>query len=99
MVVLGHLGQPVKEQNGDLEVASVTGSDGKMYGVPYTDNTWFMSEAKSKRDEAARLVDQESAKRTEVRLKAQQARFMLYGDAGDGRHCHLNIYSVKYWAR
>ncbi len=26
-------------------------------------------------------------------------RFMLHGDAGDGRHCHLNIYSVKYRAR
>ena len=36
-----------------------------------------VSEAKSKRDEAARLVDQESAKRTEVRLKAQQAEKSL----------------------
>ena len=32
-----------------------------------------VAEAKAKRDEAARLVDQESAKRTEARLKAQQA--------------------------
>ena len=36
-----------------------------------------VSEVKSKRDEAARLVDQESAKRTEVRLKAQQAEKSL----------------------
>ena len=32
-----------------------------------------VAEAKTKRDEAARLVDQESAKRTEARLKAQQS--------------------------
>lgn len=48
---IGELGsdaeKQVKEQNGDLEVASVTGSDGKMYGVPYTDNTWFMYYDKS----------------------------------------------------
>ena len=25
----------------------MTGSDGKMYGVPYTDNTWFMYYDKS----------------------------------------------------
>ena len=38
----------VKEQNGDLEINSVTGTDGKLYGVPYTDNTWFMYYNKSK---------------------------------------------------
>jgi arabinogalactan oligomer/maltooligosaccharide transport system substrate-binding protein len=32
----------VKQQNSDLMVSSVTGSDGKIYGVPYTANTWFM---------------------------------------------------------
>ena len=41
---IGQLGtdaeKQVKEQNGDLEVDSVTGTDGKLYGVPYTDNTW-----------------------------------------------------------
>lgn len=36
-----------------------------------------VAEAKTKRDEAARLVDQESAKRTEARLKAQQAEKSL----------------------
>ena len=36
-----------------------------------------VAEAKVKRDEAARLVDQESAKRTEARLKAQQAEKSL----------------------
>ena len=36
-----------------------------------------VAEAKAKRDEAARLVDQESAKRTEARLKAQQAEKSL----------------------
>lgn len=40
---IGQLGtdaeKQVKEQNGDLEVNSVTGTDGKLYGVPYTDNT------------------------------------------------------------
>ena len=36
-----------------------------------------VTEAKTKRDEAARLVDQESAKRTEARLKAQQAEKSL----------------------
>ncbi|MCL2516147.1 MAG: extracellular solute-binding protein [Nocardiaceae bacterium] len=32
----------VKKQNSDVMTASVTGSDGKLYGVPYTANTWFM---------------------------------------------------------
>lgn len=32
----------VKEQNDDSIVTSVTGTDGKLYGVPYTGNTWFM---------------------------------------------------------
>lgn len=36
-----------------------------------------VAEAKAKRDEAARLVDQESAKRAEARLKAQQAEKSL----------------------
>ena len=36
-----------------------------------------VAEAKAKRDEAARLVDQESVKRTEARLKAQQAEKSL----------------------
>ena len=44
---IGQLGtdaeKQVKEQNGDLEVDSV-----KLYGVPYTDNTWFMYYNKSK---------------------------------------------------
>ena len=54
LVDLGAIGQlgsdaeaQVKEQNGDLEIASVTGSDGNLYGVPYTDNTWFMYYDKS----------------------------------------------------
>jgi arabinogalactan oligomer/maltooligosaccharide transport system substrate-binding protein len=32
----------VKSQNSDVMVTSVTGSDGNLYGVPYTANTWFM---------------------------------------------------------
>ena len=32
----------VKDQNTDVMVASVTGSDGQIYGVPYTANTWFL---------------------------------------------------------
>jgi arabinogalactan oligomer/maltooligosaccharide transport system substrate-binding protein len=32
----------VKKQNTDVMVTSVTGTDGKLYGVPYTANTWFM---------------------------------------------------------
>ena len=32
----------VKKQNSDVMVTSVTGSDGKIYGVPYTANTWFL---------------------------------------------------------
>lgn len=38
----------VKEQNDDSIVTSVTGTDGKLYGVPYTGNTWFMYYNKSK---------------------------------------------------
>ncbi|PJM78406.1 extracellular solute-binding protein [Bifidobacterium scaligerum] len=37
----------VKKQNNDTEINSVTGSDGNLYGVPYTDNTWFMYYDKS----------------------------------------------------
>lgn len=48
---IGELGtdaaKQLKEQNGDLEIASMTGTDGKYYGVPYTDNTWFMYYDKS----------------------------------------------------
>ena len=32
----------VKKQNSDVMVTSVTGTDGNIYGVPYTANTWFM---------------------------------------------------------
>ena len=32
----------VKKQNTDVMVTSVTGSDGQVYGVPYTANTWFL---------------------------------------------------------
>ena len=32
----------VKQQNSDVMVTSVTGSDGNIYGVPYTANTWFL---------------------------------------------------------
>ena len=43
---IGELGEneaaQVKEQNSDVMVQSVTGQDGKLYGVPYTANTWFM---------------------------------------------------------
>ena len=43
---IGQLGtdaeKQVKEQNGDLEVNSVTGTDGKLYGMPNTDKTWVM---------------------------------------------------------
>lgn len=38
----------VKEQNSDAMVQSITGSDGKLYGVPYTGNTWFMYYNKAK---------------------------------------------------
>ncbi|OZG63724.1 ABC transporter substrate-binding protein [Bifidobacterium hapali] len=48
---IGELGSDaeaqLKEQNGDMEIKSMTGSDGKYYGVPYTDNTWFMYYDKS----------------------------------------------------
>ncbi|MCH9276517.1 extracellular solute-binding protein [Bifidobacterium amazonense] len=43
---IGELGEneanQVKEQNSQVLVDSVTGTDGKLYGVPYTANTWFM---------------------------------------------------------
>ncbi|RSX51318.1 ABC transporter substrate-binding protein [Bifidobacterium goeldii] len=48
---IGQLGtdaaKQVKEQNNDTEINSVTGADGNLYGVPYTDNTWFMYYDKS----------------------------------------------------
>jgi arabinogalactan oligomer/maltooligosaccharide transport system substrate-binding protein len=47
----------VKQQNSDVMVTSVTGTDGKLYGVPYTANTWFMyyNTAKFTADEAKNL--------------------------------------------
>ncbi|MBT1174247.1 ABC transporter substrate-binding protein [Bifidobacterium sp. LC6] len=48
---IGQLGtdavKQVKEQNGDLEINTMTGADGNLYGVPYTGNTWFMYYDKS----------------------------------------------------
>ena len=38
----------VKEQNEDTLIKSVTAQDSKLYGVPYTGNTWFMYYNKSK---------------------------------------------------
>ena len=38
----------VKSQNDSSMVTSVTGTDGNLYGVPYTGNTWFMYYNKSK---------------------------------------------------
>ena len=38
----------VKEQNEQTLVDSVTAQDGKLYGVPYTGNTWYMYYNKSK---------------------------------------------------
>lgn len=38
----------VKEQNDQTIIDSVTGTDGKIYGVPYTGNTYFMYYNKSK---------------------------------------------------
>jgi len=37
----------VNTQNTDVMVTSVTGTDGKLYGVPFTANTWFMYYDKS----------------------------------------------------
>jgi len=38
----------VQQQNSDVMIKSVTGTDGQIYGVPYTANTWFMFYDKSK---------------------------------------------------
>lgn len=38
----------VKKDNDEPIVQSVTGSDGNLYGVPYTGNTWFLYYNKSK---------------------------------------------------
>ena len=71
---IGELGsdaeKQVKEQNGDLEVASGTGSDGKMYGVPYTDNTWFMYYNKSK-------ITEDEAKDFDTILSKAKVAFSL----------------------
>lgn len=40
--------QQVKDQNAETLVQSVTGTDGKIYGVPYTGNTYFMYYNKDK---------------------------------------------------
>lgn len=39
--------QQVEQQNSATLVDSVTGQNGELYGVPYTDNTWFMYYNKS----------------------------------------------------
>lgn len=58
LIDLGAIGQlgtdaekQVKEQNDDSMIKSVTGTDGNLYGVPYTSNTWFMYYNKSKYSE------------------------------------------------
>ncbi|MDR0847461.1 MAG: extracellular solute-binding protein [Propionibacteriaceae bacterium] len=38
----------VQGQASDFVLASVTGADGKVYGIPYTTNTWFMYYNKAK---------------------------------------------------
>ncbi|NEG70554.1 extracellular solute-binding protein [Bifidobacterium choloepi] len=55
LIDLGAIGQlstdaekQVKEQNSQSMIDSVTSTDGKLYGVPYTGNTWFMYYNKSK---------------------------------------------------
>ncbi|KAB8291960.1 extracellular solute-binding protein [Bifidobacterium avesanii] len=49
---IGQLGtdaeKQVKEQSDEATLQSVTSTDGKLYGVPYTGNTWFMYYNKSK---------------------------------------------------
>lgn len=49
---IGELGdaaaKQIKERNDTSMVSSVTGTDGKLYGVPYTGNTWFMYYNKAK---------------------------------------------------
>lgn len=71
---IGQLGtdaeKQVKEQNGDLEVNSVTGTDGKLYGVPYTDNTWFMYYNKSK-------ITEDEAKDFDTILSKAKVAFSL----------------------
>ena len=64
------LKKQVKEQNGDLEVNSVTGTDGKLYGVPYTDNTWFMYYNKSK-------ITEDEAKDFDTILSKAKVAFSL----------------------
>lgn len=59
----------VRRDKALAQVKQLTAQDGGMAEQ--------VAEAKAKRDEAARLVDQESAKRTEARLKAQQAEKSL----------------------
>ena len=39
--------EQVKADNADTMIASVTGTDGGVYGVPFTGNTWFMYYDKS----------------------------------------------------
>lgn len=55
LLKLGKLGElppyavkQVKKQNDDVVVRSVTYTDGKLYGVPYTTNSWLMYYNKSK---------------------------------------------------
>lgn len=43
----GDAAQAVKDNNTDTMVASVTATDGGIYGVPFTGNTWFMYYDKS----------------------------------------------------
>ena len=48
----------VKQQDAEPLIQSVTAQDGKMYGVPFTGNTWFMYYDKSKfTDEDVKSLD------------------------------------------
>ena len=69
IVAFGEAMRAARRDKALAQVKQLTAQDGGMAEQ--------VAEAKAKRDEAARLVDQESAKRTEARLKAQQAEKSL----------------------
>ncbi len=60
----------VKSDNSDSMIASVTGTDGGVYGVPFTANTWFMYYDKS-------VFSEEDVKSLDAMLEKGKVAFPL----------------------
>lgn len=76
--------EQVKEQNSQSMIDSVTGTDGKLYGVPYTGNTWFMYYNKSKLSDSDVKNLDTILEKAKVTFPLNNSWYMPAFYAGDG---------------